>query len=189
MDKAALDAFMTKEQPKIDRGKAKAKAARKREEEIFQRACKNYLNFNFTTVDDEGIAHQQFPFWAVRNETPPPPDGINPHDWAMRQGRRAKDMGVLAGVSDWHFLLNSKFRVIELKVPGGSVSKAQKRYLANVKRQGGDAHVAWNMDEFHAIISSWLPVRYDPALCNERSAKQLRQQVAMKELYKNDDED
>lgn len=176
---AALDAMMKAEQPRLQRSAEKVKAKRKREEEMFQRATKQYLDFNFT--------QEILPHWAVRNETPPPPDGTDPHEWAMRQGKRAKDMGILAGVCDWHFLLHGKYRVIELKVTGGSVSTAQKTYMGTIKRHGGEAYVAWSMDEFHAIISSWLPVRYDPPACNLRSKRQMTQQVAQKEMYKNDE--
>lgn len=183
---AALDSMMAKEQPRIDRANAKAKQGRKRDEEMFQRHTKNYLDANFSYQGPNGEIQYVFPYWAVRNETPPPPVGMDAHDWAMRQGKRAKDMGIRAGVSDWHFLLHGKYRVIELKVPGGAISRGQKHYMADIVRHGGEVHVAWNMDEFHGIISSWMTVKYGPAAINTGSKKLLRQQIFMKEMYRRD---
>lgn len=182
---AALDTMMAKEQPKWERAKEKTKQKRKRDEEMFQRHTKNYLDANFSYIKNNETCYV-FPYWAVRNEIAPPPNGTDSHDWAMRQGKRAKDMGIRAGVCDWHFLLHGKYRVIELKVSGGSVSRGQKHFMSDVERHGGEVHVAWDMDQFHAIISSWIAVRYEPAACNVGSKKLLLQKMIAKDLWSRD---
>jgi hypothetical protein len=166
--------------PKIQRYEVGQKKSRKREEEMLQRHLTNYLNMNFT--------QKELPRWAVRNELPTPPTGEDPELWAMRHGKRAKDMGVLAGVHDYHFFYRGKFRTMELKAPKGKASKSQRDFAEAIKSNGGECYIVYSVEAAHAIICNWgLRPRHSPAALNAASKKLLTQQAVAKELYSHDD--
>ena len=146
---------------------------RQAKERKLQCAVIVYLNMNFPQED--------LPHWAVNNNI------SGGGQSSVIQGKMAKDMGVLAGVFDLHFLYKGIFRVIELKVPGGTISKSQREYEKNIIKHGGECYYCYSAREVHEVLKSWgLNPKYEPAIVNERSKKLMTQMAVMKELYRRD---
>lgn len=76
------------------------------------------------------------------------------------QAKKFKAMGGRAGVYDFAFIVPVKGEppaacFLELKVPGGIVSKEQLRFGADCDALGIENAIAWNIDQAVAILQAW----------------------------------
>lgn len=69
-----------------------------------------------------------------------------------RDGQYWKELGVVAGVSDFIFLYEGRCHCIELKTPYGSQSDDQISWEALVKRQGINYYVVNSQEGFKTLI-------------------------------------
>lgn len=70
-----------------------------------------------------------------------------------RDGKYWKELGVVAGVSDFIFLYGGKCHCIELKTPYGSQSDDQIDWQALVENQGIDYYVVNSILKFDNLIA------------------------------------
>lgn len=70
-----------------------------------------------------------------------------------REGKKFKDTGVVAGVSDLIFLHQGTAYLIEMKTPTGTQSKDQIDWEGRVKKQGFDYFIARSLEDFKEIIT------------------------------------
>ena len=103
----------------------------------------------------------------MRSAVPVPPDGpawsaVNPIPGkrTVAQGKRAKDMGLRAGVDDWFLLWRGTYIGIEFKAKRGSESDAQKLWAADLAALGFRRYVVRSLDELVAALNAeGVPVR------------------------------
>jgi hypothetical protein len=95
----------------------------------------------------------------MRSCVPPPPDGplwsaVNPIPGKRTpaQGKRAKDMGLRAGVDDWFVLWRGSYVGIEFKVKHGRQSDAQDGWAADLAALGFRRYVVRSLDELVAVL-------------------------------------
>lgn len=69
-----------------------------------------------------------------------------------RDGAYWKELGVIAGVSDFIFLFGGKCHCIELKTPYGSQSDDQIEWERKVTAQGIDYYVVNSIQKFDSLI-------------------------------------
>lgn len=69
-----------------------------------------------------------------------------------REARRFKEMGVVAGVSDFMLLYNGCAYCIELKVKNRQQSPKQIEWQGKVQSHGIFYEVVWNLVEFKHLI-------------------------------------
>jgi hypothetical protein len=69
-----------------------------------------------------------------------------------RDGQYWKELGVVAGVSDFLFLYRGKCHCIELKTPYGSQSDDQLDWEIMVKGQGIDYYIINSIQKFDLLI-------------------------------------
>lgn len=71
-------------------------------------------------------------------------------------GNQNKAKGLQPGRSDMVFYYNTKAHHIELKLPGGRQSKAQKEWQELIESQGFRYYIARTVDEFKSTINGIL---------------------------------
>lgn len=72
------------------------------------------------------------------------------------QAARLKGLGVRAGVSDIILFYRRELFALELKVPRkGVISSSQREFQAGIKGQGGNAAVAFGVDEAIYCLEHW----------------------------------
>lgn len=74
---------------------------------------------------------------------------------ASLEGRKMKEMGAKAGVSDWIILSpNGVFHglVVELKTKGGTIQKTQIDFLSKCNETGYYACICWSIEGFVEIL-------------------------------------
>jgi len=69
-------------------------------------------------------------------------------------GKRLKDEGVIAGVPDLFIPAHKLF--IELKAPGGRLSKEQKECHAKLFDEGCKVAVCYSLEEAMGVVNSFL---------------------------------
>ena len=110
-----------------------------RPEQDLQKACIKWFDLQYS--------HQKNRLYMNYN---------NSHSEKM--GTINKAMGVRRGVSDLTYLLSDgKACFIELKIGSGSQSEYQKAFELMVTELGNDYHIARDIYEFMAVISSYNP--------------------------------
>jgi len=107
--------------------------AAKQSEAAFQQECR--IHFHNTYPDLRGL------LFHVRNNSE-----------NSRDGKYWKELGVVAGVSDFLFLYNEKVYCIELKTPTGSQSEAQEEWEKKVKAQKINYFIINSIDKFKILI-------------------------------------
>ena len=60
-----------------------------------------------------------------------------------------------AGVSDLILEHRSRIYALELKAEGGRVSDAQREFLADMERAGGNTALAYGLDAALAVLEAW----------------------------------
>jgi hypothetical protein len=78
---------------------------------------------------------------------------VNNNSEDNRLGAIRKHMGIREGVSDTIYFRTGKAYLIELKLPNGSQSPAQKRFEKRIKKEGFEYRIAWTFNEFQTIIN------------------------------------
>ena len=157
----------------------KRKTARKREEEMLQRHLTNWLNLNWTQYE--------LPRWAVRNELPTPPTGEDPEVWAMRHGKRSKDMGLLAGCYDYHLFHRGRYIIFELKANGRNLTKNQVTFGNNIEAHGGHKFTIYSVEQAATILENFgIKAKYPPAASDTASKRLITQQAVAYELNRKD---
>lgn len=71
---------------------------------------------------------------------------------SKRDGAALKQMGVRAGVSDVHIMVDHKFHVLELKTEIGVVKANQHSFREDLERAGGFFHVAFGLDQAIGVL-------------------------------------
>lgn len=71
------------------------------------------------------------------------------------QGRQAKEMGVLAGVSDLILFHGGRLFCLELKDEKGRPTEAQLRFQSDVARQGAYTSIADGVDRAIRTLELW----------------------------------
>ena len=72
----------------------------------------------------------------------------------IKTAKRLKEMGVVPGVPDFHYFARRKFGVLELKKPGGKLSKDQIRFMDDADAQGFRCDVAYSVIEAARILQA-----------------------------------
>jgi hypothetical protein len=72
------------------------------------------------------------------------------------RGNNRKAMGLLAGVSDLVFISNKRVYFLELKMPKGTQSPAQKDFEDLVFSEGFDYYVVYTIEYFRMIINRMI---------------------------------
>lgn len=104
-------------------------------EHAFQQACRIWFHNEYPAL--RGL------LFHVRN---------NAHN--SRDGEYWKQLGVIAGVSDFLFLYRGKCHCIELKTEYGEQSQTQIEWEAKMIQQGIDYYVVKSITEFKNLIKS-----------------------------------
>lgn len=94
------------------------------------------------------------------------PNGGNRPTRTNRRGRtyspagvRLKQMGALAGVSDWLIMEprgSYHGLALELKAKGGSLQPSQSDFLERMAARGYATAVCWNLDSFKETVEKYL---------------------------------
>jgi len=78
-------------------------------------------------------------------------------------GKALKEMGAMAGVSDWVILyptfneMRGYFGAcIELKAKGGSLQKSQKEFLERMGKAGYFVAICWSLDGFEDALTEFI---------------------------------
>lgn len=147
------------------------KKKRQNGEDIFQMACKNWLE----------KALPDLLWYAVWNESYYPNE-----KQAKIQGARKKRMGVKSGVCDLMIIMpNGMAAGVELKWGNGKPSDSQKAWGEAMQRRGCRHAFVWTGKQLEETLRSWgLEPRYPFPPINQGSAKLLRQSIAAEELWK-----
>ena len=76
------------------------------------------------------------------------------------EAARFVGLGVKPGVSDLILLLGGLFHALEIKAHAKSkVSKAQKKFVADVRNAGGRAEIGFGLDDCLYILERWHLLR------------------------------
>jgi hypothetical protein len=67
-------------------------------------------------------------------------------------GANLKREGVRPGVSDLMFYYNGQLHCIEMKKPGGRVSKEQEAFLVKMQLNGAKTYICSDFEQFQQII-------------------------------------
>ena len=70
-------------------------------------------------------------------------------------GSKAKAMGVVAGVSDFEYVVENQVVFIEMKTPEGSLSKEQKEFRDNVMSRGHLYLIVRTFERFKQVIEAY----------------------------------
>jgi hypothetical protein len=105
-------------------------------EKTIQKQVVRYIKFQYPNLF----------FFSVRNEG----------KRSLREGKEAKDMGLLSGVSDLYFLHNGKSLFLELKNEKGKQSDTQKGFEESVTKNGAIYIVANSFDSAIEAIKNFL---------------------------------
>ena len=76
-----------------------------------------------------------------------PNEGTRGGRRGIMDGKKRKAMGVLAGYPDFVIHYRGKTVLLEVKAPGGSVSKAQKAVISSLRLAGAPCRVVRGVDE------------------------------------------
>lgn len=74
-------------------------------------------------------------------------------------GKKMKDAGARAGVSDWiilHPIAPYHGLIIELKAKGGHLEDTQIKFLTEARSNGYKISVVWNLESFEHVIVDYL---------------------------------
>jgi hypothetical protein len=75
---------------------------------------------------------------------------------SLQYGAELKRQGLLAGVADWILLYQGRFHALEVKASSRSRPTPEQRvFLAAVKDAGGQAAVAYGLDECLEVANGW----------------------------------
>jgi hypothetical protein len=94
---------------------------------------------------------RNFVFFAVSNEAM----GAARTGGGLARMARFKRMGMLAGVSDLCITRLGKLYCLELKKPGGVMSKDQKEFRDNIIASGAEYSTAYTLDEAIDALKIW----------------------------------
>lgn len=73
-----------------------------------------------------------------------------------REAGRLKGLGVLAGMMDLGIIRpHGRIAWLELKAPGGTLSKSQQALHPRVRALGHAVHVIWDIDQLVLLIAQW----------------------------------
>ena len=72
------------------------------------------------------------------------------------EAMQLKASGVVAGVPDLILSLHGKVYGIEMKIPGGKISKEQIRVHSAWLESGNPVFVCWSFEEFKRVICGIL---------------------------------
>lgn len=126
-------------------GAAEKKPRRKNHPEAdLQKACADYL----TAVCQADPLFRALVWWHT-------PNG----GWrTAAEAGMFKVMGVRAGVADFVFVLppHGRAAAIELKIPPNKPTPEQVEFASDVLASGGLSGVAYNLDQFIELVTSWL---------------------------------
>lgn len=80
------------------------------------------------------------------------PNGGNRNAWT---GALLKRMGVKAGVSDFIFLAGGKAYFMEVKAPGGRLSRAQRIFLEECENHSLPWALVMSIDDVRQALADW----------------------------------
>lgn len=75
---------------------------------------------------------------------------------SLREGKEAKDMGLLSGASDLYILHNGQSLFLELKNEKGKQSETQKDFESKVIKNGAEYALAYSYLDAVKIIQTFL---------------------------------
>jgi hypothetical protein len=70
-------------------------------------------------------------------------------------GRKLKDLGMRAGVSDLIMVHQGCVYALEIKAEGGHLSQPQRQFLADFQHAGGRTAVCRGLDEALSTLRKW----------------------------------
>ena len=105
-------------------------------EDILQINCIKFLKYK----------HPNILVWHTANERKTHP----------ARGRKLKQMGVLAGVSDIIIYKNKQLYAIELKIKPNKPTDRQKDFLKRAEDQGAITKIFYTLDEFMEFCNKYF---------------------------------
>jgi hypothetical protein len=82
----------------------------------------------------------------------------------IKEAAKFKAMGVLAGVSDIHFIWASQLYIIELKVGVNHITDAQEQYIRAATKQGAIFYECRSLEKFKEIMTRIIILK-EPMQC------------------------
>lgn len=123
-------------------------------EDNFQRATARILRSKYPTLWESAF---HVPNGGKRPTTTRTKNG---RVWTYNaEGRKMKEMGARAGVSDWIMLVPSggfHGLIIELKTKGGTLQDTQKKFLDTMTANGYFTAVCWSLDGFMELLNEYF---------------------------------
>lgn len=136
-------------------------------EEQLTIACANWLRYQYPP--------DKFIWYHVANERDL---GGKGQRYAMIRGKKLKDMGVRAGVSDFHIeeprgghgklVVEMKVETVTYAAGKKSIQRTypnetQRDYLLGMYERGYAADVAWDVNQFQDIVISYMKGEWKPS--------------------------